>query len=104
MPAQDLSELKHLLRRLPPGDIPEELREEIIGRLQNCWHEFSGFRKTKMEMGKLSRAEDLAWRNSTRLDPRARTAVGSQSGGKNCSSNYNWFSAASSHSAEIIRS
>jgi hypothetical protein len=62
MPAQDLSELKHLLRRLPPGDIPEALREEIIGRLQNCWHEFSGSRKTNMKMDKLPRAKELVWR------------------------------------------
>jgi hypothetical protein len=62
MPTQDLSELRHLLRRLPPGDIPEELGEEIIGRLQNCWHELSGSRKTNMEMYKLSRAEDFVWR------------------------------------------
>jgi hypothetical protein len=62
MPAHNLSELMDLLRGLPPGDVPDDIRTEIIGRLENCWHEFSGSQETKMKTYKLSRAEHLVWK------------------------------------------
>jgi hypothetical protein len=59
-----LLELKTTLENFPAGSIPVGMRRKILELVEECWKQFEGSGKTKMEVWKIGRdngPEDLTW-------------------------------------------